>query len=184
MELENKIALGSAGVAVAAAAVAGWQAWLARRSAEAAERQAAAAEAQIVLMSKERDERDSPRFAVISAVIDDDDNGQPIARLEIQQTSGVELRRVQLTASGEYVRGDASPRQWNGSVQGGTVHVELDIEWRHVEPVEFELRFNCVGARDQREWTTHARGRASRVQPSPTGQGASYRAYRQQHHRP
>lgn len=172
MNTGDWIAVASAMAAAVGAVIAWQQARLAKRSAEAADRQAIAAEKQVAIMAKQleneitdRHEASAPTFTVRSAVIEDDSYGQPVARLTIDQASGVAVSEVEVVARQE---GDVhgllvnssgfgqdyavGPVLWSGSAQGMEHRLTVFLEYNFVEPVNVVLDFMSREAETGAEW--------------------------------
>lgn len=166
------IAVASAVVAAVGAFFAWRQAGLAKRSAKAADRQATAAEEQVAIMQQQlenetvdRHEAAAPRFTIKSAVLEDDSHGQNVARLMIEQTGGVAVCKVEVTARREgYVHGllvnphafapdyTTGSVVWEGSARGMEHHLTVSVEYNFVEPVNVVLDFVSRQAETDREW--------------------------------
>jgi hypothetical protein len=181
------IAVASAVVAGAGALIAWRQARLAKRSADAADRQASAAEEQARIMQKQlenettdRHEAAAPRFAVKSAVLDDDRYGQHVARLMIEQAGGVAVSEVEVAARKEgdvcglLVNSQAfepdyatGPVVWNGSAQGTEHPLTVSMEYNFAEPVNVILDFVSRQAETGREWKCTLTAVPRRPPPPP-----------------
>lgn len=181
------IAVASAVIAAVGAFVAWRQADLAKRSAEAADRQATAAEEQVAIMQKQlenettdRHEAAAPRFAVKSAVLEDDSYGQHVARLTIEQTGGVAVSEVEVAARQEgYVLGlllnphardpdyETGPVIWEGSAQGMEYPLTVSLEYNFVQPINVVLDFASRQAETDREWKCTLTAVPRRIPPAP-----------------
>lgn len=185
------IAWRQAALAKQSARDAGRQATAAEQSATHADRQATAAERQVAIMQRQlenesidRHEAAAPRFAVKSAVIEDDSYGQPVALLTIEQTEGTAVSEVKVAAiPSENVHGLLLQRYriepdyttgtvtWGGSAPGTEHMLTVSLEYNFLEPVNVILEFASRQAETGQEWKFVLTAVPLRPPPPPRRQG-------------
>jgi hypothetical protein len=187
------VAVASAVIAAAGAWYSRRQAGQARRSAAAADRQAAAAEQQVAIMRQQladeradRHQAASPHFTVTSAVIEDNTEGQPIARITVEQDGGAVVSEVRITArSNENVRGliahdtdyDLTTITWHDSAPGTTHELTASLEYRRAGAVNVVLDFTSVQAGTRRTWECTLTAVPRRPDPEPRRRGGRVWGY-------
>jgi hypothetical protein len=94
-------------------------------------------------------------------VIEDNTEGQPVARITVEQDGGAAVSEVRITArSNGNVRGlvadeddyATSAITWNDSAPGTTHELTASLEYNHAGAVNVVLDFTSVQARTGRTW--------------------------------
>jgi hypothetical protein len=95
----------------------------------------------------------------MSAVIEDNTEGQPVARITVEQDGGAAVSEVRITARSDgNVRGlvadeddyATSAITWNDSAPGTTHELTASLEYNHAGAVNVVLDFTSVQARTGR----------------------------------
>ena len=131
----------------------------------------------------DRHEAVAPRFAVKSAVIEDDRHGQHVARLTIEQAGGATVSEVEVTARREgdvdgllvnphafepdYTTGAVV---WKGSAPGMEHVLTASLEYNFWEPVNVVLDFVSRQADTGRDWKCTLTAVPRRPPPPPRRQ--------------